>query len=518
MDESNNQPTNQHVRIFHTAEYANLVPIGKGGFSTVFSATHISTGIPIAMKRVEKRILHDKIVFRNFQREIRILKSLDHPFIAHFIRMMEDNNYFYLIMEDCSKGTLLQFLNNYSPLSEKDAHAIFSQLLSVLHYLHYEKKIVHRDLKMENILFADNGTMRIIDFGLSGELFPKYKNSDTPPSDQCHVDEGHYTGHSILLETQCGSFPYAAPEIFRKKPYNGSVDVWSAGVILFAMTTGHLPFNDQNSKRLIHLILNRDPIYPSSLSPELVDLLSRLLNKDRKTRLTIQEALEHPWVTRGPYSLLADEHFLSDPQFHVILESTTKLDKELLDILVSENIDVENIENEISEIIKKQADASIVYFTVLNDNFVVTYNSNGRMQYSDECEFRLNSNISESQAVQVYRMLKIQKIKALLTPERIINSHEKEAETEVSNPTQHLPSLSQSLNNDNSNSSLPDAEKRQKSRRLSILQPETPKGGVQRPLAINKHSAGQLELLLMRSKQPYSNRARPTKPLITSLQ
>lgn len=110
--------------------------------------------------------------------------------------------------------------------------------------------------------------------------------------------------NSVLLHTNSVGFPYTAPEIFRMHPYNASADTCSAGVILYAMDMGHLPFSDKNSSRLIQMILHDDPIYPSYLSSELVDLLKNLLSKDMKSRFTVEQASEHPWIAHSVYSFL----------------------------------------------------------------------------------------------------------------------------------------------------------------------------------------------------------------------
>ncbi|OHS94918.1 CAMK family protein kinase [Tritrichomonas foetus] len=298
----------RQMSLAHFADYDNIKTIGKGTFGKVYYGRHKPTGIDVAIKSVNKTLLQDKIVSRNFHRELSILKKIDHPFIIHFYKVLEDESFVYLVTE-YAKGceSFLQHLNTNGPLSEEKGKVIFCQLLSILKYLHLDKKVVHRDLKMENLLYSKSGILKLIDFGLSANL-----------------DESD----DHLLGTQCGSFPYAAPEIFLKKQYDASVDMWSAGVILYTMISGTLPFIDHNSKKLIHMIVNDEPDYNKRcFSSELKDLLKNLLNKNRKERFTVQQACEHPWVTNAKTSIYVTDYFLSQPQFQVFPKTISNIDQ-----------------------------------------------------------------------------------------------------------------------------------------------------------------------------------------------
>ena len=288
-------------------DFTNFEPVGKGAFSSVHCAVHKITGIKVAIKSVKKMHLEDPIVKKNFDRELKILKSIDFPFIVHYYRTLEDDQYFYILMEFAKYGSLLNFLNTKGILSEDGAKIIFSQFLAVLFYLHNQTSILHRDIKMENILLTVGSSIRVIDFGLSSEF----------------IDEND------LHETRCGSFPYAAPEIFRKKPYGTTVDMWSAGVVLFTMTTGKLPFNDTNSKKLIHLICHEEPQYPNFISDELKDLLQNLLNKNRHERYTVSQAIEHPWILNSKYHEMI-EYSLNQSQYRVKINEQDDLDLEIM--------------------------------------------------------------------------------------------------------------------------------------------------------------------------------------------
>ena len=263
-------------------DFEEAKKIGNGTFSIVYSARHIKTGINVAIKSINKALLSDPTVDRNFCQELSTMKKVDHPNIIHFYCSFDDDRFKYIVMELANGGSLLNYLNTKGKMSEDNARVIFQQILSVLKYLHREHHVIHRDIKMENILFSKGGTIRVIDFGLSGQILCNENNE------------------KLLKNTQCGSFPYAAPEIFTKQPYDEAVDMWSAGVILYSIVAGEMPFMDNNSTKLIQRILNDEPIYsPKIFSPELSDLLRHLLDKNCKRRYTVEKAMNHPWTNHN---------------------------------------------------------------------------------------------------------------------------------------------------------------------------------------------------------------------------
>ena len=283
-------------------DFDNIEKIGIGGFSSVYSAFHKITKRNVAIKHVLKSRLDTETNIRNFHREIEIMKIADHPFIAHFFELIETEESYYIIMEFAPGGTLLSKINSKGELQVKDLQRIFSQLASAVHYLQTDLKIVHRDLKLENILFDENDNVRLIDFGLSCKM---------------QTDEDKF-------KTLCGSYPYAAPEIFHQEPYSNSVDVWSLGVCLYAASVGRLPFYNSNTSKLIQSIVKDEPIYPFHLQPLLTDLIRKMLIKDPKERLTILEVINHPFFTDSPMQFYMDYH-----RFTVTPNEKTGLDPEI---------------------------------------------------------------------------------------------------------------------------------------------------------------------------------------------
>jgi serine/threonine protein kinase len=254
--------------------YRVLKVIGSGTFATVSKAVHTLTHCEVALKAIPKHILQSMHDFELLQREVNLMKTMDHPYIASFFEVIEDPLMFYLAIEFVPHGTLLDRINSTHGLDELSARRIFSQLAQVLDYLHSQKRIVHRDLKAENILFDARGDIRLVDFG-----FSKSFSKSNP-----------------YMQTTCGSPAYVAPEVIRKEPYTALTDVWSAGVVLYATVCGGLPFFGDNLNTLLQAILEETPPLPSDLSPELQSLIRRVLEKDPRERITLPEIWEHPWM------------------------------------------------------------------------------------------------------------------------------------------------------------------------------------------------------------------------------
>lgn len=190
-------------------------------------------------------------------------------------------------MEYVDNGNMLDFVNTNGELSEDHARHYFCQLISVLEYLHQRKQICHRDLKAENVLLDLNYNIRLIDFGLSN-IF-----SEEDP----------------FLKTACGSPAYACPEMIRGRPYTTSSDIWSAGILLYAMVHGELPYEDENMQRLMQKIIYTQPKYSASLSPPLRDLLQKMLLKDPQARITLEQIKEHTWFSQYQYADMMDMNF-----------------------------------------------------------------------------------------------------------------------------------------------------------------------------------------------------------------
>ncbi|KAK3671517.1 serine/threonine-protein kinase gin4 [Recurvomyces mirabilis] len=221
---------------------------------------------------------HKPIPF-GLEREIAVMKLMEHPNIVRLYDVWENRNELYLIMEYVDGGELFHYVDERKGLEENEAVYIFRQIVSALLYCH-RLLICHRDLKPENILLnKEDLTVKLIDFGMAG-LQPKGR----------------------LLSTPCGSPHYAAPEVVSSKPYDGTqADVWSSGVILYVMLTGTTPFNysaDGDIRVLFRDIARARYWMPPTLSPEAKDLIQRIFVPDPSTRISMDEIWEHPLLRK----------------------------------------------------------------------------------------------------------------------------------------------------------------------------------------------------------------------------
>ncbi|XP_072539090.1 MAP/microtubule affinity-regulating kinase 3 isoform X15 [Salminus brasiliensis] len=266
----------------HIGNYRLLKTIGKGNFAKVKLARHILTGREVAIKIIDKTQLNPTSLQKLF-REVRIMKILNHPNIVKLFEVIETEKTLYLVMEYASGGEVFDYLVAHGRMKEKEARAKFRQIVSAVQYCH-QKHIVHRDLKAENLLLDADMNIKIADFGFSNEFTLGNK-----------------------LDTFCGSPPYAAPELFQGKKYDGpEVDVWSLGVILYTLVSGSLPFDGQNLKELRERVLRGKYRIPFYMSTDCENLLKRflVLNPAKRGTLEVREDGENQimkdrWINAG---------------------------------------------------------------------------------------------------------------------------------------------------------------------------------------------------------------------------
>jgi len=268
--------------------------IGEGTFGKVKLGTHILTGEKVAVKILEKERIVDVADVERVAREIHILKLVQHPHIIQLYEIIETPRQLYLIMEFCPGGELFDHIVASGRVREREACRFFHQILAGVEQIH-RVNVVHRDLKPENLLLDDQKSIKIVDFGLSNTF-----------------QDGQ------LLKTACGSPCYAAPEMVAGQRYVPSrCDIWSCGVIMFALVCGYLPFEDQNTSALYRKILNADYQAPKFISDSVRDLIARMLNTDPEQRYTIQKIRAHAWYRQIPE---ASHHFDSGESGDRVLE------------------------------------------------------------------------------------------------------------------------------------------------------------------------------------------------------
>ncbi|MCQ2818974.1 MAG: serine/threonine-protein kinase [archaeon] len=272
LDNNNKSPLKKKSII---GDYFLLETIGTGSFSKVKMAVNKKTNSIVAIKILDKKKM-DKYDIIRIKREMKLLTSVNHPNIIEVNEIMETASNYYIVMEFCSKGELFHYICKKKKLNEEEASFFFYQIINGVDYLH-KNNISHRDLKPENLLIQSNKMMKIIDFGLS-----------------------NYFKQNELLKTACGSPCYAPPEMISNRIYNAkAVDIWSIGVILFAMLCGKLPFEDKNNETLFKKILKESPIYPQNLSNSAKQILKKMLIKEPSERIKMEEIKEMPFYLKG---------------------------------------------------------------------------------------------------------------------------------------------------------------------------------------------------------------------------
>ncbi|GAA5890492.1 hypothetical protein JCM5296_005062 [Sporobolomyces johnsonii] len=259
--------------------------VGEGSSGRVKLAKHKATGQYAAVKIVPKpRRTHqekaDKMLL-GIEREIVIMKLIEHPNVLRLMDVWETGSELYLIMEYVEGGELFDYLVKRGKLHADEALHYFQQIISGVDYCH-RFNICHRDLKPENLLLDSEKNIKIADFGMAA------------------LERG-----GKLLETSCGSPHYASPEIVAGRNYHGSSsDIWSCGIILFALLTGTLPFDHQDIRTLLAKVKAGRFNMPPWLPPDAQDLIRRMLEVDPEKRITMEEIQAHPWMTRKPPRLI----------------------------------------------------------------------------------------------------------------------------------------------------------------------------------------------------------------------
>ncbi|KAI5067635.1 hypothetical protein GOP47_0018163 [Adiantum capillus-veneris] len=258
------------------ANYRLGKTLGIGSFGKVKVAEHAATGYKVAIKILSKRKIRMMDMEEKVRREIKILRLFMHPHIIRLYEVIDTPTDIYLLMEYVNSGELFDYIVEKGRLGEDEARRFFQQIISGVEYCH-RNMVVHRDLKPENLLLDSKCNVKIADFGLSNVM-----------------RDGHF------LKTSCGSPNYAAPEVISGKLYAGpEVDVWSCGVILYALLCGSLPFDDENIPNLFKKIKDGMYTLPSHLSAGARDLIPRMLLVDPLKRVSIPEIKQHPWFQFG---------------------------------------------------------------------------------------------------------------------------------------------------------------------------------------------------------------------------
>ncbi|XP_035483826.2 serine/threonine-protein kinase BRSK2-like isoform X8 [Scophthalmus maximus] len=266
----------------NSGHYANYVgpyrlekTLGKGQTGLVKLGIHCVTCQKVAVKIVNREKLSESVLMK-VEREIAILKLIEHPHVLKLHDVYENKKYLYLVLEHVSGGELFDYLVKKGRLTPKEARKFFRQIISALDFCH-SHSICHRDLKPENLLLDEKNNIRIADFGMAS----------------LQVGES-------LLETSCGSPHYACPEVIRGEKYDGrKADAWSCGVILFALLVGALPFDDDNLRNLLEKVKLGVFHMPHFIPPDCQNLLRGMIEVDAGKRMTLEQIQKHTWYLAG---------------------------------------------------------------------------------------------------------------------------------------------------------------------------------------------------------------------------
>ncbi|KAL2858287.1 hypothetical protein BJX68DRAFT_163922 [Aspergillus pseudodeflectus] len=278
-----------------TGQWSLGKTLGAGSMGKVKVGKHLETGEQVAIKIVPRQSTEEHRSAREAERadrskEIRtareaaIVSLVNHPYICGMRDVVRTHYHWYMLFELVNGGQMLDYIISHGKLKEKQARKFARQIASALDYCH-RNSIVHRDLKIENILISKTGDIKIIDFGLSNLFSPR-----------------------SLLKTFCGSLYFAAPELLQARQYTGpEVDVWSFGIVLYVLVCGKVPFDDQSMPKLHAKIKQGSFDYPPGLTTECRHIISRMLVTDPKQRATLAEIMNHPWMNKG-FSGAPDNH------------------------------------------------------------------------------------------------------------------------------------------------------------------------------------------------------------------
>ncbi|KAF5020070.1 hypothetical protein F66182_7912 [Fusarium sp. NRRL 66182] len=302
--------------------------IGKGSFGKVYLASHkLTNGSKVVLKSANKGD-------SNLAREIHHHRQFIHPHIARLYEVIVTENMVWMVLEYCSGDELYNHLLEHGPLPVHKVQKIFTQLVGAVCYVH-NHSCVHRDLKLENILFDKHENVKLVDFGFTRE----------------------YEGRTNHLQTFCGTICYSAPEMLKGEKYAGEkVDVWSLGIILYALLCGELPFDDDDDNVTRTKILSDEPKFPDHMPPDAVPLIKMLLSKRPLLRPTLPEILSNPFLAEHAPTQRAILDVQQAPPF------STPLEKDCLQRMRSAGV---NIDGVIESVVAQKCDALAGWWALL---------------------------------------------------------------------------------------------------------------------------------------------------------
>jgi serine/threonine protein kinase len=252
----------------------NTSELGKGSYGTVKKVKDKHTGKVYAMKIMNKKSIFEYSTKENLKREISIQRGISHPHVVKLFTYFEDNENVYLILEFAENGSLFQYLRKRKMFSENEAFVYFFQTCLGIDYLH-KRNVIHRDLKPENLLLDEEGNIKLCDFGWSAESL-------------------------TIRQTFCGTIDYMAPEMIKNHPHDNRLDIWCLGILLYEMLHGYAPFKGRtDQEKCSNISMNKPIEFDPSLSPEVVDLIKKILQPVPINRISMLNIFKHPWMKKS---------------------------------------------------------------------------------------------------------------------------------------------------------------------------------------------------------------------------
>ena len=302
--------------------------IGKGSFGKVYLATHkLTNGSKVVLKSAKKDDA-------NLAREIHHHRQFLHPHIARLYEVIVTENLVWLVLEYCPGDELYNHLLNHGRMEAGKVQKIFTQLVGAVSYVH-NKSCVHRDLKLENILLDKHENVKLVDFGFTRE----------------------YQGTTSYLQTWCGTVCYSAPEMLKGEKYAGEkVDVWSLGIILYALLCGELPYDDDDDSATKARILREEPNYPDYMPEPAKDLIKKLLSKRPLLRPALADVLKDPWLAEHAPQQQEILKLQQPPPF------STQLEKDTLERMRSAGVDIDMV---IEHVLSQRCDSLAGWWALL---------------------------------------------------------------------------------------------------------------------------------------------------------
>ncbi|KAK7255134.1 hypothetical protein RIF29_28537 [Crotalaria pallida] len=314
-DQQQQQPSSpRRTIIFNKYEMGRV--LGQGSFAKVYYGRNLVSNESVAIKVIKKEKLKKERLVKQIKREVSVMRLMKHPHIVELKEVMATKSKIFLVMEYVKGGELFTKVNK-GKLKEDVARKYFQQLISAVDFCH-SRGVTHRDLKPENLLLDENEDLKVSDFGLSA--LPEQRRSDG------------------MLLTPCGTPAYVAPEVLKKKGYDGSkADIWSCGVILYALVCGYLPFQGENVMRIYRKAFRGEYELPDWVSSEAKNLISKLLVANPEKRYSIIDIMKDPWFQIGfmrpiAFSMKDDDDGNNDIDFNdgIIIDEEVMTNEEVV--------------------------------------------------------------------------------------------------------------------------------------------------------------------------------------------